>query len=98
MTETTDLLDGLRTRWDQAKADLRLAQHDVSKTKEQQQQVATQLRELGYDPDGDLDGQLREKVEGLNEDVAGVEAILANGESALPEGEAGDTEPISSEG
>ncbi len=99
MTATTDLLDAARKRWDQTKDDLTLAQHDVERVKREQEEVAGQLKELGYDPDGDLDGQqLREKVEGLNEDVASVEAILANGESALPEGEAGDTEPISSEG
>ena len=95
---TTDLLDEQKKTWDQTKDDLRLAQHDVSRAKEQQHEVATQLRELGYDPDEDLDGQLREKAEGLGGSIKDVADILANGEGALPAREAKQSEPIHSEG
>ncbi len=97
MTATTDLLDAARKRWDTAKDDLRLAQHDVERVKREQGEVAGQLKELGYDPDGDLDGQLREKVEALDGSIKDVEAILANGEGSLPDGETESSEPINSE-
>lgn len=97
MTATTDLLDEARKRWTQAQDVLRLATRDVERAKEEQTQVATQLRELGFDPDGDLDEQLRVKGEALNAAIADVEKILADGESAIPLGETEHAEPISSE-
>ena len=82
----TEEIDDLRSRFKTAESELHDAQRDIGEAEYQIGEIKEKLKELGFDPNGDLDAQFTAKGEKLSGIIDEGESILRDAETISDNG------------